>query len=77
MLAAILRPKMPSLLDVACAKVVLSMLGINMDKPRFAQEITLSIGANEGETVQLPCIIRSLIVLLASNLIFGPSVRWA
>lgn len=33
MLAAILRPKMPMMVDTACAKVILAMLGINMDKP--------------------------------------------
>jgi hypothetical protein len=34
MLAAILRPKMPLMVDVPCAKLILSVLGINMDKPR-------------------------------------------
>jgi hypothetical protein len=33
MLAAILRPKMPLLVDVHCTKIILQMLGINMDKP--------------------------------------------
>ena len=77
MLAAILRPKMPVLLDVACAKVVLLMLGINMDKPRFGQEPILSIVTNEGETVQLLCITRSLTEFSASNSNFGPLRRWA
>jgi len=34
MLAAILRPKMPTMVDAVCTKVILSMLGINMDKPK-------------------------------------------
>jgi hypothetical protein len=33
MLAAILRPKMSTMVDVTCTKIILSMLGINMDKP--------------------------------------------
>jgi hypothetical protein len=33
MLAAILRPKMKNMVDVACTRIILSMLGINMDNP--------------------------------------------
>ena len=33
LLAALLRPKMPLLVDIACTKIILHMLGINMDKP--------------------------------------------
>ena len=33
LLAAILRPKMPNIMDAACAKIILSILGVNMDKP--------------------------------------------
>lgn len=33
LLAALLRPKMPEVMDIACTKIVLAMLGINMDKP--------------------------------------------
>ncbi|WVQ73417.1 hypothetical protein IAR50_002989 [Cryptococcus sp. DSM 104548] len=36
LLAAILRPKAASLLDIPCTKVILAMLGINMDKPQSA-----------------------------------------
>nr|XP_018262052.1 uncharacterized protein I303_05067 [Kwoniella dejecticola CBS 10117]OBR84210.1 hypothetical protein I303_05067 [Kwoniella dejecticola CBS 10117] len=36
LLAAILRPKMSQLFDEQCAKILLSMLGINMDKPANA-----------------------------------------
>ena len=36
MLAAILRPKMINLMDVNCTKIILSMLGVNMDKPETA-----------------------------------------
>nr|XP_019045287.1 hypothetical protein I302_05676 [Kwoniella bestiolae CBS 10118]OCF24217.1 hypothetical protein I302_05676 [Kwoniella bestiolae CBS 10118] len=36
LLAAILRPKMSQLFDEQCAKILLSMLGINMDKPATA-----------------------------------------
>ncbi|WWC88365.1 uncharacterized protein L201_003276 [Kwoniella dendrophila CBS 6074] len=36
LLAAILRPKMSQLFDEQCAKILLSMLGINMDKPSTA-----------------------------------------
>ncbi|ODN93441.1 hypothetical protein L198_05306 [Cryptococcus wingfieldii CBS 7118] len=36
LLAAILRPKAATLLDIACTKVILAMLGINMDKPQLA-----------------------------------------
>nr|XP_019013052.1 uncharacterized protein I206_02549 [Kwoniella pini CBS 10737]OCF51833.1 hypothetical protein I206_02549 [Kwoniella pini CBS 10737] len=36
LLAAILRPKMSQLFDEQCAKILLSMLGINMDKPSNA-----------------------------------------
>nr|ODN91829.1 hypothetical protein L203_01081 [Cryptococcus depauperatus CBS 7841] len=36
LLAAILRPKAAKLLDETCTKVVLAMLGINMDKPNTA-----------------------------------------
>ncbi|WVQ96281.1 hypothetical protein IAU59_003385 [Kwoniella sp. CBS 9459] len=36
LLAAILRPKMSQLFDEQCAKILLSMLGINMDKPNTA-----------------------------------------
>jgi hypothetical protein len=32
-LAALLRPKMPLIVDTACTKIILHMLGINMDKP--------------------------------------------
>ncbi|ORY31849.1 hypothetical protein BCR39DRAFT_525741 [Naematelia encephala] len=35
-LAAILRPKMGLMVDVICAKIILSMLGVNMDKPGMA-----------------------------------------
>lgn len=38
LLAAILRPKMPQLVDVACAKVILSMLGIHVDKPGWVSQ---------------------------------------
>lgn len=33
LLAAILRPKMVNIVDVHCTKIILAMLGINMDKP--------------------------------------------
>ncbi|WVF68754.1 hypothetical protein IAT40_003526 [Kwoniella sp. CBS 6097] len=36
LLAAILRPKMSQLFDEQCARILLSMLGINMDKPNTA-----------------------------------------
>ncbi|KAL7420576.1 Beige protein-like 1 [Cryptotrichosporon argae] len=36
LLAAILRPKMVSLVDIDCAKIILSMLGISVDKPASA-----------------------------------------
>jgi hypothetical protein len=35
LLAALLRPKMPLLVDIACTKIILHMLGINMDKPVY------------------------------------------
>lgn len=38
LLAAILRPKMPQLVDVACAKIILSMLGIHVDKPGWVSQ---------------------------------------
>ncbi|WVQ84943.1 hypothetical protein IAT38_007106 [Cryptococcus sp. DSM 104549] len=36
LLAAILRPKMSTLVDEQCVKIILSMLGINMDRPNTA-----------------------------------------
>ncbi|EIW67561.1 hypothetical protein TREMEDRAFT_33244 [Tremella mesenterica DSM 1558] len=36
LLAALLRPKMLNMVDVQCTKIILSMLGINMDRPAIA-----------------------------------------
>ncbi|ORX37124.1 hypothetical protein BD324DRAFT_427167 [Kockovaella imperatae] len=36
LLAAILRPKMVNLVDIPCTKIILAMLGINMDRPNAA-----------------------------------------
>lgn len=33
LLAAILKPKMSSIMDGECARIVLSILGINLEKP--------------------------------------------
>lgn len=41
LLAAILRPKAAMFLDEACTKTIMAMLGINMDKPGYVDNVII------------------------------------
>ena len=53
LLAALLRPKMVNLVDASCTKIVLRMLGIDMDHPEYAVSPTTAQQLTETRTASV------------------------